>query len=132
MLDVLKGSATVEELGKDDNSKFCATYEKISTEYDDDDFLGRASDDMGIILTFAGILSLVNSTFIIVNGPNSAPDINTASSSTGFSSSTVWVQKLAYVSLAFRVLAAFGAVMRKQWLNSTRQLEDEGLSKSAA
>ncbi|KAG1855276.1 hypothetical protein F4604DRAFT_1932335 [Suillus subluteus] len=124
ILDVLKGPATVEELGKDDNSKFCATYKKFSTEYDDDDFLGRASEDMGIILTFAGRLSAVNSTFvgmrsnpgdtsnvlhliqIIVNGPNSAPDINTVSSSTGFSSSTVWVQKLAYFSLAFRVLAA--------------------------
>ncbi|KAG1751689.1 hypothetical protein EDD22DRAFT_784951, partial [Suillus occidentalis] len=135
ILDVLKGSTIAEERGKDDNSKFWATYKKVSTEYDDD-FLGRANDDMGIILTFAGLFSAVNSTFIVgmqpntgdttnalllyliqvtVNGPNSAPPINTLSSSTGFSSSTVWMQALAYASLAFSVLAAFGAVLGKQW-----------------
>ncbi|KAG2127546.1 uncharacterized protein EDB93DRAFT_1046003, partial [Suillus bovinus] len=120
---------------KDDNSKFWATYKKVSTEHDDD-FLGRANDDMGIILTFAGLFSAVNSTFIvgmqpdpgdttnalvlnliqiIVDGPNSVPNINTLSSSTGFSSATVWMQTLAYASLAFSVLAAFGAVLGKQW-----------------
>ncbi|KAG1838923.1 hypothetical protein DFJ58DRAFT_813299, partial [Suillus subalutaceus] len=138
ILDVLKGSTIAEERGKDDNSKFWATYKKVSTEYDDD-FLGRANDDMGIILTFAGLFSAVNSTFIVgmqpdpgdttnvlllyliqmtVNGPNSVPDISTLSSSTGYSSSTVWVQTLAYASLSFSVLAAFGAVLGKQWLNS--------------
>ncbi|KAG2109032.1 uncharacterized protein F5147DRAFT_535561, partial [Suillus discolor] len=120
---------------KDDNSKFWAAYKKVSTEYDDD-FLERANDDMGIILTFAGLFSAVNSTFIIgmqpnpgdttnilllyliqltVNGPNSVPDINTLSSSTVFPSSTVWIQSLSYASLTFSVLAAFGAVLGKQW-----------------
>ncbi|KAG2060537.1 hypothetical protein BDR06DRAFT_903754, partial [Suillus hirtellus] len=135
ILDVLKESTIAEERGKDDNSKFWATYKKVSTEHDND-FLDRANDDMGIILTFAGLFSAVNSTFIvgmqpnpgdttnalvlqliqiIANGPNSVPDINTFSSSTGFSSSTVWTQALAYASLAFSVLAAFGAVLGKQW-----------------
>ncbi|KAG1838907.1 hypothetical protein DFJ58DRAFT_626619, partial [Suillus subalutaceus] len=120
---------------KDDNSKFWATYKKISAEHDND-FLEQANDDMGIILTFAAIFAAVNSTFIVgmqpnpgdttnalllyliqmsVNGPNSVPDINTLSSSTGFPSSTVWMQSLAYASLAFSVLAAFGAVLGKQW-----------------
>ncbi|KAG2119276.1 hypothetical protein BD769DRAFT_1328770, partial [Suillus cothurnatus] len=120
---------------KDVSSKFWATYKKVSNEYDDD-FLGRANDDMGIILTFAGLFSAVNSTFIVgmqpdpgettnallvqliqitVNGPKSAPDISNLSSSTKYSSSNVWVQTLAYASLAFSVLAAFGAVMGKQW-----------------
>ncbi|KAG2357895.1 hypothetical protein BDR07DRAFT_1244679, partial [Suillus spraguei] len=120
---------------KDDDSKFWATYKKVSTEYDDD-FLGRANDDMGIILTFAGLFSAVNSTFIVgmqpntgdttnalilqlikiaVNGANSVPDISALSSSTGVPSSTVWMQTLAYASLAFSVLAAFGAVLGKQW-----------------
>ncbi|KAG2120355.1 hypothetical protein BD769DRAFT_1314621, partial [Suillus cothurnatus] len=120
---------------KDDSSKFWATYKKVSTEYDKD-FLRRANDDMGIILTFAGLFSAVNSTFIIgmqpdpgdttnvlllyqiqmsVKGPNSVPDISTLSSSTGFPSSMVWAQTLAYASLAFSVLAAFGAVLGKQW-----------------
>jgi hypothetical protein len=52
------------------------------------------------------------------NGPNSVPDLSTLSSSTGFPSSMVWVQTLAYASLAFSVLAAFGAVLGKQWLHS--------------
>ncbi|KAG2113461.1 uncharacterized protein F5147DRAFT_571185, partial [Suillus discolor] len=38
-------------------------YKKISDEYDDD-FLARANDDMGVVLTFAGLLSAVNSSFI--------------------------------------------------------------------
>jgi hypothetical protein len=63
---------------------------------------------------------------VTVNGPNSAPDISTLSSSTGFSSSTVWMQALAYASLAFSVLAAFGAVLGKQWLNSYKSVRGRG------
>ncbi|KAG2134180.1 uncharacterized protein EDB93DRAFT_1092905, partial [Suillus bovinus] len=36
---------------------------------------------------------------IIVNGPNSAPNINTLSSSTGFLSSMVWMQSLSCASV---------------------------------
>ncbi|KAG1724643.1 uncharacterized protein EDB91DRAFT_1022469, partial [Suillus paluster] len=119
------------------DSKFWATYKKVSNEYDDD-FLERANGDMGIILTFAGLFSAVNSTFIVrmqpnpgdttnallvqliqitVSGPNAVNDTSNLSSSMGFSfsSSTVWMQTLAYASLAFSVLAAFGAVLGKQW-----------------
>ncbi|KAG0699409.1 hypothetical protein DFH29DRAFT_767111, partial [Suillus ampliporus] len=119
---------------EDVDSKFWATYKKVSNEHDDD-FLERANDDMGIILTFAGLFSAVNSTFIIgmqpnpgdttnflllqliqiTADPNAVHDISNLSSSTGYSSSTVWMQTLAYASLAFSVLAAFGAVMGKQW-----------------
>ncbi|KAG1720502.1 uncharacterized protein EDB91DRAFT_1064825, partial [Suillus paluster] len=134
-LDVLRGSTIAQEHGKDAESKFWVTYKKISNEYDDD-FLERAHNDMGMILTFAGLFSVVTSTFIIgmqpnpgdttndlllhliqitAYGPNSVPDISSLSSSTGYSSSTVWIQTLAYASLAFSVLAAFGAVMGKQW-----------------
>ncbi|KAG0699432.1 hypothetical protein DFH29DRAFT_936975 [Suillus ampliporus] len=49
--DVLRGSTIAEERGKDVDSKFWAAYKKVSNEYDDD-FLERANDDMGIILTF--------------------------------------------------------------------------------
>ncbi|KAG2076156.1 hypothetical protein BDR04DRAFT_1090038, partial [Suillus decipiens] len=63
---------------------------------------------------------------ISVNGPNSVPDISALSPSTGFSSSTVWMQTLAYASLAFSVLAAFGAVMGKQWLNSDKSVRGRG------
>ncbi|KAJ8586814.1 hypothetical protein M405DRAFT_716328, partial [Rhizopogon salebrosus TDB-379] len=120
---------------KDVESKFWATYKKVSNEHDND-FLERANDDMGIILTFAGLFSAVNSTFIIgmqpnpgdttnilmlqlikiiADIPNAASDISYLSSSTGYPSSIVWMQTLAYASLAFSVLAAFGAVMGKQW-----------------
>ncbi|KAG1822647.1 uncharacterized protein BJ212DRAFT_1263975, partial [Suillus subaureus] len=130
ILDALRGS---EE--RDDNLKFWAMYNKVSNEYDYD-LVGRADDDMGNILTCAAIFAAVNSTFIVgtqpnpgdttnvlllhliqisVNGSNSVPDINTLSSYTGFSSLTVWIQTLAYASLAFSVLAAFGAVLGKQW-----------------
>jgi hypothetical protein len=63
---------------------------------------------------------------ITVNGPNSVPDISNLSSSTGYPSSTVWMQTLAYASLAFSVLAAFGAVMGKQWLNSYKAARGRG------
>ncbi|KAG1772192.1 hypothetical protein EV702DRAFT_1201581 [Suillus placidus] len=59
------GSTIAKERRKDDNSKIWATYQKVSTEYDDDDFLGRANDDIDIILTFAALFSAVNSTFIV-------------------------------------------------------------------
>ncbi|KAG1737812.1 hypothetical protein EDB19DRAFT_1610268, partial [Suillus lakei] len=116
-------------------SKFWVTYKKVANEHDDD-FLSRANDDMGIILTFAGLFSAVNSAFIIgmqpnpgettnalllhliqivADSPNAAYDISNLSSSTEYSSSTVWMQTLAYASLAFSVLAAFGAVLGKQW-----------------
>ncbi|KAG0692595.1 hypothetical protein DFH29DRAFT_771631, partial [Suillus ampliporus] len=120
---------------KDVDSNFWETYKKVSNEYDDD-FLARANDDMGIILTFAGLFSAVNSTFIIgmqpnpgdtinalllyliqivADGPNAAHDVSGLSSSTGYSSSMIWMQTLSYASLAFSVLAAFGAVLGKQW-----------------
>lgn len=50
IFDVLRGS-TIVERSKDVDSNFWETYQKVSTEYDDD-FLARANDDMGIILTF--------------------------------------------------------------------------------
>ncbi|KAG0699176.1 hypothetical protein DFH29DRAFT_62225 [Suillus ampliporus] len=146
ILDVLRGSTIVEERGKDVNSKFWATYKKISSEHDDD-FLARANDDMGIILTFAGLFSAVNSTFIIgmqpnpgdttnalllhliqiiADGPNAVDDISNLSSSTDYSSSTVWIQTLAYASLSFSILAAFGAVLAKQWLNSYKAARGRG------
>ncbi|OAX32877.1 hypothetical protein K503DRAFT_570972, partial [Rhizopogon vinicolor AM-OR11-026] len=155
ILEVLQGSIIAEELGKDVESKFWATYKRVSNEHDDD-FLERANDDMAIILIFAGLFSAVNSTFIIgmqpnpgdttnalmvdlikiiANGTNAGIDISNLSSSTGYSTSTVWMQTLAYASLSLSLLAAFGAVMGKQWLNSYKAargrgtLQDRGLQR---
>jgi len=50
ILDVLRGSTIAEAHGGDAESKYWATYRKISDEFDDD-FLDRANDDMAIILT---------------------------------------------------------------------------------
>ncbi|KAG1782204.1 hypothetical protein EV702DRAFT_929764, partial [Suillus placidus] len=120
---------------KDVKSKFWATYKKVSNEYDDD-FLGRAHGDIGIILTFAGLLSAVISTFIggmqpnsgdttnelllqliqiTAGGSNAVQNIGNLSSVTRYSSSTVWIQTLAYIGLALSILAAFGAVVGKQY-----------------
>ena len=54
---------------------------------------------------------------IMVNGPD-AVNISNISSSTPYSSSAAWMQTLSYASLALSLLAAFGAVLGKQWLNS--------------
>ncbi|OAX40408.1 hypothetical protein K503DRAFT_620216 [Rhizopogon vinicolor AM-OR11-026] len=146
ILEVLRESTIAEERGKDVQSKFWATYKKVSNEHDDD-FLERANDDMGIILTFAGLFSAVNSTFIvgmqpnpgdttnalmvqliqvIANGPDTVNNISNLSSSTDYTSSRAWMQTLAYTSLAFSVLAAFGAVMGKQWLHSYKAARGRG------
>ena len=62
----------------------------------------------------------------IVANPNAVDDIGSLSSSTGFSSSTVWMQTLSYASLSLSLLAAFGAVMGKQWLNSYKAARGRG------
>ncbi|OJA16565.1 hypothetical protein AZE42_03845, partial [Rhizopogon vesiculosus] len=106
ILDVLQESTIAEERGEDVQSKFWATYKKVSNEHDDD-FLERANDDMGIILTFAGLFSAVTSTFIvgmqpnpgdttnalmvqliqvIANGPDAVNNISNLSSSTDYTS----------------------------------------------
>jgi hypothetical protein len=60
------------------------------------------------------------------NGTNTVNDISGLSSSTPYSSSTVWMQTLAYASLSFSVLAAFGAVLGKQWLNAYKAARGRG------
>ena len=52
---------------------------------------------------------------ISLYGPSAAQPA-TLSASTGYSSANFWTQALAYTSLAFSLLAAFGAVLGKRWL----------------
>ncbi|KAG0699431.1 hypothetical protein DFH29DRAFT_936974 [Suillus ampliporus] len=63
---------------------------------------------------------------ITAYGPSAVPDISSLSSFTGYPSSIVWMRTLACASLAFSVLAAFGAVMGKQWLNSYKAARGRG------
>ncbi|KAG1882252.1 hypothetical protein F4604DRAFT_1533986, partial [Suillus subluteus] len=119
---------------KDALSKFWATYKTVSDEYDDD-MLERCNGNMDIVLIFAGLFATVNTAFIIAMQPNPsdttndllvqlihnisngrpATQPNILASSTGLSSSKLWMQALAYASLAISLLAAYGAVMGKQW-----------------
>jgi hypothetical protein len=62
----------------------------------------------------------------ITANPNAEYDTSHLSSSTSYSSSIAWTQALAYASLVFSVLAAFGAVMGKQWLNSYKAARERG------
>ena len=52
---------------------------------------------------------------LIANG-TSAPQSFTLPPQAGYSSSAVWSQSLAYASLLLSLLAAFGAILGKQWL----------------
>lgn len=135
ILEVLQNSTIAKERTKDAHSKFWATYKTVSGEYDDD-MLERCNENMQIVLIFAGLFATVNTAFIIAMQPNpvdtanvllvqliqnisdgrSATQPTTLPSSTGSSSSKSWMQALAYASLAFNLLAAYGAVMGKQWL----------------
>jgi hypothetical protein len=51
---------------------------------------------------------------IIADSPNAVNDLSDLSSSTSHSSSTVGMQTLAYVGLAFSFMAAFRVVVGKQ------------------
>ncbi|KAG1734111.1 hypothetical protein EDB19DRAFT_1594655, partial [Suillus lakei] len=119
---------------KDGLSKFWASYKTVSGEYDDD-MLERCNGNMDIVLIFAGLFSAVNTAFIIATQQNPSDTTNVLLvqliqttfngspaaqptiplPSPGFSSSKPWMQALAYASLAFSLLAAYGAVMGKQW-----------------
>ncbi|KAG2036625.1 hypothetical protein BDR03DRAFT_865721, partial [Suillus americanus] len=58
--------------------------------------------------------------------PNSVHDISNLSLSEGYSSLTVCMQTFSYTSLVFSVLAASGAVLGKQWLNSYKAARGRG------
>lgn len=88
------------------------------------------------LISQTGLFSAVNTAFIIAMQPNPAdttnvllaqlittinPTPSTAQAAESFlfkdnSSADVWIQSLAYASLSFSLLAAFGAVVSKQWL----------------
>ncbi|KAG2357402.1 hypothetical protein BDR07DRAFT_1297828, partial [Suillus spraguei] len=135
IIEVLETSSIAEERVKDQASKFWIAYKKISSEYDDN-LLERCNSDMKTLMLFAGLFSAVNTAFIIAMQPNPVDTTNdllvqfmqhswNASSIAqplvlsepvpSFSSSKIWMQALAYASLTFSLLAAFGAVLGKQW-----------------
>ncbi|KAG2155626.1 hypothetical protein DEU56DRAFT_707073, partial [Suillus clintonianus] len=95
---------------KDVRTRFWATYGQVAKEHDDE-FLERNNSDMDIVLIFSGLFSAINTAFIISMQPNS-----TSSTASGAKSpNDTWFQGLAYAALSFSLLAAFGAVLGKQW-----------------
>ncbi|OAX42653.1 hypothetical protein K503DRAFT_668742, partial [Rhizopogon vinicolor AM-OR11-026] len=112
---------------KDIRSRFWATYSKVSKEYDDE-FLERSNSDMDIVLIFSGLFSAINAAFIIAMQPSSTNILllqivqNTSPNGailsvpgSGTDSAATWFQGFAYIALSFSLLAAFGAVLGKQW-----------------
>ncbi|KAG1867663.1 hypothetical protein F4604DRAFT_1584976 [Suillus subluteus] len=141
VLDVLKDSTIASKTGKDDRSRFWGQYKRVAEEYDDE-FLERYNGDMDIVLIFSGLFSAVSTTFIVAMESKLSPDPDdttnalltqlvqiglgnfTAAGSTAASPASGWspstlnirIQSIAYASLSFSLLAAFGAVLGKQWL----------------
>ncbi|KAG1824648.1 uncharacterized protein BJ212DRAFT_1218552, partial [Suillus subaureus] len=125
---------------KDDRSRFWAAYKKVAEEHDDE-FLERYNSDMDIVLIFSGLFSAVSTAFIVAMESNLSPDPDdithalltqlvqiglgnfTAAGPTPASTASTWspsianirIQLIAYASLSMSLLAAFGAVLGKQW-----------------
>ncbi|KAG2139293.1 hypothetical protein DEU56DRAFT_325785, partial [Suillus clintonianus] len=138
VLDVLQDSTIASKSGKDHRSRFWGVYKRVAEEHDGE-FLERYTSDMDIVLVFSGLFSAVSTSFIVAMESNLSPDPNdtthallaqlvqiglgnlaeasSAPASTWSpSATTIWIQMIAYASLSMSLLAAFGAVLGKQWL----------------
>ncbi|KAG2064725.1 hypothetical protein BDR04DRAFT_980213, partial [Suillus decipiens] len=125
---------------KDNRSRFLAAYKKVAEEHDDE-FLEQYNGNMDVMLIFSGLFSAVSAAFIVSMESNLSPDPDdtthalltqlvliglgnlTAAGSTPAAPASTWsppiasirIQSIAYASLSFSLLAAFGAVLGKQW-----------------
>ncbi|KAG2146330.1 hypothetical protein DEU56DRAFT_932228, partial [Suillus clintonianus] len=140
VLEVLQDSTIASKSGKDHCSRFWGVYKRVAEEHDSE-FLERYTSDMDIVLVFSGLFSAVSTSFIVAMESNLSPDpsdttnalltqliqiglgnltaAGTAAAAPGSmwspSATTVWIQMIAYASLSMSLLAAFGAVLGKQW-----------------
>ncbi|KIJ32509.1 hypothetical protein M422DRAFT_184449 [Sphaerobolus stellatus SS14] len=132
-------SELFSKVPQDNTSHFWSVYHQVAKEHDQD-FIDRHNSDLDSLLIFAGLFSTVNSAFIVQMqadlspNPSSTPNallmllIHTIDNATfadqnltlpqwnGPCSTIVWTQAFAYASLTASLLAAFGAVLGKQWL----------------
>ncbi|KAG1858525.1 hypothetical protein F4604DRAFT_1183773 [Suillus subluteus] len=141
VLDVLKDSTIASKTGKDDRSRFWAAYKRVAKEHDDE-FLEQYNGNMDIVLIFSGLFSAVSTAFIVAMESNLSPDPDdtthallsqlvqiglgnftaagptpaTPASNWSPSTANIRIQLIAYASLSMSLLAAFGAVLGKQWL----------------
>ncbi|KAG1894746.1 uncharacterized protein F5891DRAFT_1175915 [Suillus fuscotomentosus] len=141
VLDIPQDSTIALKIGKDKRSRFWGVYKRVAEEHDGES-LERYTTDMDIVLIFSGLLSAVSTGFIVAmeSNLNSDPSdttnvllkqlvqiglgnlakVGTApadpASTWSPSASAVRIQLVAYASLLMSLLAAFGAVLGKQWL----------------
>ncbi|KAG2032633.1 hypothetical protein BDR03DRAFT_873633 [Suillus americanus] len=141
VLDVLQDSTIALKSGKDNRSRFWGVYKRVAEEHDGE-FLERHTGDMDIVLVFSGLFSAVSTSFIVAMESGLSPDPSdttnalltqlvyigfgnfTAAGSTPADPASMWsasasalrIQMVAYASLSMSLLAAFGAVLGKQWL----------------
>ncbi|KAG1844262.1 hypothetical protein C8R48DRAFT_539289, partial [Suillus tomentosus] len=125
---------------KDERSRFWGMYKRVAEEHDSE-FLERYTTDMDIVLIFSGLFSAVSTSFIVAMESNLSPDPSDTTnallkqlvqiglgnlaeagstpvdpaSTWSPTVPTLWIQAIAYASLLLSLLAAFGAVLAKQW-----------------
>ncbi|KAG2118086.1 uncharacterized protein F5147DRAFT_256990 [Suillus discolor] len=130
ILTTLEDSNITEKGNKDTYNRFWASYNQAATEYDGE-FLERNSSDMDIVLLSSGLFAAINTAFIVAMQPNTTTPLlwqlvqNTSSNTTisplaasaANPPNTIWFQTFAYAALSLDLLAAFGAVLGKQWLS---------------
>ncbi|KIJ51699.1 hypothetical protein M422DRAFT_157430, partial [Sphaerobolus stellatus SS14] len=135
---MLQGSAFFSSVPSDKESRFWVEYGRMAQQ-SDEEFLERYNGDLDVHLVFAGLFSAVSSAFIINMQSNLQPDqiavtnalltllvegsiSNTSAgqnavlpSSDGPTALEIASLALGYLSLSLSLLAAFGAVLGKQW-----------------
>ncbi|KAG1723949.1 hypothetical protein EDB19DRAFT_1618020, partial [Suillus lakei] len=121
---------------KDHRSRFWRVYKRVAEEHDGE-FLEQYTSDMDIVLVFSGLFSAVSTSFIVAMESNLSPNpsdttnalltqlvqiglgnitaASTSASTWSVSMTALRIQAIAYASLSMSLLAAFGAVLGKQW-----------------
>ncbi|KIJ56131.1 hypothetical protein M422DRAFT_147943, partial [Sphaerobolus stellatus SS14] len=109
-------------------------YERVAKQKDEE-FLERYNSDLDVQLIFAGLFSVISSAFIVQMERNLQADPNARTNAllaflvqqsihnvslplipwAGPGLTMLWTQALAHASLGLSLLAAFGAVLGKQW-----------------
>ncbi|KAG2341018.1 hypothetical protein BDR05DRAFT_888993 [Suillus weaverae] len=141
VLEVLQDSTIALRSGKDKRSRFWGVYKRVAEEHDSE-FLERYTSDMDGVLIFSGLFSAVSTGFIVAMESNLSPNPSDTTNallkqivqiglgnfadagSTPAEPASTWspaaptlkIQMIAYASLSISLLAAFGAVLGKQWL----------------
>ncbi|KAL0950148.1 hypothetical protein HGRIS_010144 [Hohenbuehelia grisea] len=144
-----EASKTNANSSQDIRSRFWATYKAEADEFDKE-FLKTNNDNLDIVLIFSGLFSAVSTTFIQGIVDDLSPDPNDTtqallqviahslnnslfpesmpqlSSWDGPERDVVWTQCILYASLSASLLAAFGAVLGKQWLSYYARVGERG------